>query len=59
MSLTIADVLTTFNDGITLGIYFWVGPIYVSGIGYRLVRDSIYGGYIQVVEGAKPESGIL
>jgi hypothetical protein len=52
MSLTTADVLDTLNDSVTLGMYFWVGPIFVSGIGYRLVRDNIYGGSIMVLEGA-------
>jgi len=52
MSLTTADVFTTLNDGVTLGMYFWVGPVYVCGIGYRLVRDDIHNGDIMVVEGA-------
>lgn len=51
MSLTLGDVLDTLNDDVTLCMYFWVGPIYVSGIGYRMVRDNIYDGSIMVVEG--------
>jgi hypothetical protein len=51
MSLTLGDVLDTLNDDVTLCMYFWVGSIYISGIGYRMVRDNIYDGNIMVVEG--------
>ena len=51
MSLTTMDVVKTLNDNVTLSMYFVVGNVYVSGIGYRMVRDSIYNGGIEVVQG--------
>jgi hypothetical protein len=52
MALTTRDVLTTLNDSVTLNMFFFVGPIYVSAIGYRWVRDYIYRGNIEVLGGA-------
>jgi hypothetical protein len=52
MALTTKDVITTLNDNVTLSMYFFVGPIYVSAIGYRFVRNDIYAGNIEVLEGA-------
>jgi hypothetical protein len=51
MALTTKDVIATLNDNVTLSMFFFVGPIYVSAIGYRLVRDNIYAGDIEVLEG--------
>ena len=56
MALKANDVIATLNDSVTLNMFFFVGPIYVSAIGYRLVRDSIYGGGIEVLEGASGQN---
>jgi hypothetical protein len=56
VALTTNGVLATLNDSVTLNMYFFVGPIFVSAIGYRLVRDSIYSGDIEVLQGASGQN---
>ena len=57
MSLKTSDVFATLNDPVALDMAFIVGPILVTGIGYRLVRDRIMDGSIVVVDG-DPNSGL-
>jgi len=54
MSLKVADVLATLNDPVTQSMFFWVGPVYVNGYGYRAVCDNILSGNIMVLDG-KPD----
>ena len=56
VSLKTADVLALLNEGVPQSMFFWVGPIYVNGYGYKAVRDNILGGNIMVVEGAADQT---
>jgi hypothetical protein len=51
MPLTRANVLDLLSDPIIYGMEFRIGPVRVSGVGYRMVRENILAESIQVVPG--------